>query len=221
MTLNPRSEASGCFWLITGSRRRILHLPPSNVSTLVRSTGRSRSPDFRGSRNVLPQLRKENQRLKHPGQRNNSYLSGKNYLVTVDLRMMSALNGIGQESSATVDRLPAMNAPFCDDMQYGGWNKLQSANEDEVRFSNLTSMCLADDDLVGIQLSPGTPSSLPRDKVVHQADTTRSSSRMYQADTTRSSSRHSGTSRMTSPRRRRSSHHPHSSTMGSFNLQRL
>ncbi len=35
----------------------------------------------------------------------------------------------------------AMNAQFCDDMQYGGWNKSQSANEDEVRFSALASIC--------------------------------------------------------------------------------
>ncbi len=60
----------------------------------------------------------------------------------------------------------AMNTQFCCDMQYGGWNKSQSANEAEVRFSALTSMCLADDDLVGSQLNPGTHSSLPRDTVV-------------------------------------------------------
>ena len=59
-----------------------------------------------------------------------------------------------------------MNAQFCDDMQYGGWHKNQSANEDEVRFSALASMCLADDDLAGSQLCPGTPSSLPREEVV-------------------------------------------------------
>jgi hypothetical protein len=44
--------------------------------------------------------------------------------------------------------------------------KSRPANEDEVRFSALASMCLADDDLAGSQLSPGTPSSLPRDKMV-------------------------------------------------------
>ncbi len=49
---------------------------------------------------------------------------------------------------------------------YGGWNKSQSANEDEVRFSALASMCLADDDLEGSQLCPGTPSSLARDEVI-------------------------------------------------------
>jgi hypothetical protein len=59
-----------------------------------------------------------------------------------------------------------MKAQFCENMQYGGWNKSQSANEDEVRFSTLASMCLADDDLAGSQLCPGTPSSLPRDEVV-------------------------------------------------------
>ncbi len=60
----------------------------------------------------------------------------------------------------------AMNAHFCEDMQYGCWNKSQSANEDEVRFSALASMCLADDYIAGSQLCPGTPSSLPRDEVV-------------------------------------------------------
>ncbi len=58
-----------------------------------------------------------------------------------------------------------MNAQFCNNMQYDAWNKCQSA-EDEVLFSSLASMCLADDGLVGSQLSPGTPSSLPRDKIV-------------------------------------------------------
>jgi hypothetical protein len=45
----------------------------------------------------------------------------------------------------------------------------QPANEDEpdeVLFSALASMCLADDDLAGSQLCPGTPSSPPRDKMV-------------------------------------------------------
>ncbi len=60
----------------------------------------------------------------------------------------------------------ARKAHFCDDMQYGGWNKSQSANEYEVQFSALASMCLADDDLVGSQLSPGTLLSLSRYKVV-------------------------------------------------------
>jgi hypothetical protein len=43
---------------------------------------------------------------------------------------------------------------------------LALANEDEVLFSALASMCIADDDLVGSQLSPGTPSSLLRNKMV-------------------------------------------------------
>ena len=34
----------------------------------------------------------------------------------------------------------AMNAQFCNDMQYGGWTKTQSANEAEVRVSALASM---------------------------------------------------------------------------------
>jgi hypothetical protein len=94
-TSSPKWEASGSFYLITDSSRRILHLPPSNVSTLrlVRRMGRSRSPDFRGKRNVLPQLRKPRPRIRHPDRRNHSYpgLSGKTYLLTVNLRTMSAL----------------------------------------------------------------------------------------------------------------------------------
>ena len=92
-TSSPKWEASGSYCLITDLRRRILHLPPSNVSTprLARRMGRSRSPDFRGKRNVLPQLRKPRPRIRHPGRRNHSYLSGKNYLLTVNLRTMSAL----------------------------------------------------------------------------------------------------------------------------------
>jgi hypothetical protein len=35
----------------------------------------------------------------------------------------------------------AMNAQFCDDMQYCGWT--QPANEDEVQFTALASMCLS------------------------------------------------------------------------------
>jgi hypothetical protein len=61
----------------------------------------------------------------------------------------------------------AMNAQFCDYTQYCRCNKSQSANEDEVRFSALASMGLADDYLVGSRLSPGTPSSLPRNKMVN------------------------------------------------------
>ena len=92
MTSSPKWEASVSFCLTTDLRRRILHLPPSNVSTqqLVRRMGRSRSLDFRGKRNVLPQLRKPRPRIRHPGRRNHSYLSGKNYLLTVDLNPMSA-----------------------------------------------------------------------------------------------------------------------------------
>ncbi len=51
----------------------------------------------------------------------------------------------------------AIQAQFCDYMQYGSWNKSQSANENEVRFSALASMRLADDDLAGSKLSPGPP----------------------------------------------------------------
>ena len=48
------------------------------------------------------------------------------------------------------------------------WNKHQLANGDEVRFSGsaLASRRLADDDLTGSQLSPGTPVSLHQDQVL-------------------------------------------------------
>ncbi len=103
---------------------------------------------------MLLQLQKARPRIKHPGQRNHSYLSGMKYLLTV------------KKASPLRINYWAMNAQFCYDTQYCCWNKSQSANEYEVQFSSLSSMCLADDDLVGSQLSPGTPSSLPRDKIV-------------------------------------------------------
>jgi hypothetical protein len=133
---------------------------------------------------------------------------------------------------ASVKKVPpqvdywAMNAQFCDDTQYGGWNKSQPANEDEVRFTTLAYMCLADDDLEGSQLSPGMPSSLPRDKMVSNQLSLYSSFLAFQAQhassgTTSSSPWHSGTSRMTYPRRTRCRSCPHSSTMGSLNHPRL
>ncbi len=73
-------------------------------------------------------------------------------------------------------------------MQYGGWNKSQSANEDEVRFSALASMCLANDDLAGSQLCPGTPSSLPSGKMVSNLLSLYSSFLAFQAQ--HASSRH-------------------------------
>jgi hypothetical protein len=64
-----------------------------------------------------------------------------------------------------IDHL-TMNAHFCDVTQYGDWSSAQPANGDEVRYSNLTFMCFAENALVGSQLSLGTPTSLPRDQVV-------------------------------------------------------
>ncbi len=51
----------------------------------------------------------------------------------------------------------------------GDWNIHQRANGDEVLFSALVYKCLAEDDLAGSQLSPGTPPSgpsLPQDQVL-------------------------------------------------------
>ncbi len=61
-----------------------------------------------------------------------------------------------------------MNAHFCDVTQYGEWSWAQSANGDEVRYSNPAFLCFAENALVGSQLtgSLGTPTSLPRDLVV-------------------------------------------------------
>jgi hypothetical protein len=59
-----------------------------------------------------------------------------------------------------------MNAHNCNNTQYSGWSKPQSANGDVARYSSLAFMCLVEDDLVGSQLSPGTRTSLPRDKLV-------------------------------------------------------
>jgi hypothetical protein len=59
-----------------------------------------------------------------------------------------------------------MNAHFCDVTQYGDWSTAQSANGDEVRYSNLAFMCFAENALIGSQLSLNTLTSLPRDQVV-------------------------------------------------------
>ena len=42
----------------------------------------------------------------------------------------------------------------------------QLANGDEARLSALAFKCLADDDLAGSQLYPGTPTSPPQDQVL-------------------------------------------------------
>ncbi len=115
-----------------------------------------------------------------------------------------------------------MNAHFCDVTQYGNWNSAQSANGDGVRYSNLAFMCFAEDAPVGSQHSLCTRQAF---RVIRwwatccrfTLTTWRLRSSTLQAHTTRPS-RHSRTSRTTSPRRRRSSHCPHSSIVGSFNL---
>jgi hypothetical protein len=53
----------------------------------------------------------------------------------------------------------AINAQFCDDMQYGCWNKSPSQLMKR-------GAILRPHNLMGSQLSPGTPSSLPHDKMV-------------------------------------------------------
>ena len=48
------------------------------------------------------------------------------------------------------------------DTRKDDWSKAQPVNGVEVQTSLLASMCLADDDLVGNQLCPGTPTSYPQ-----------------------------------------------------------
>ncbi len=67
---------------------------------------------------------------------------------------------------------------------------------DEARYSGPTFMCLAEDDLVGSQLSLGTPASLPCNKVLSNLLLLSSSlpapqAQQLQVSTTRSSSWHS------------------------------
>ena len=63
--------------------------------------------------------------------------------------------------------LRTMNAHFCNVTQYGDWSSAQSANGDGVvSYPNLDFTCFAEDNLVGSQLSLGTPASLPCDQVV-------------------------------------------------------
>jgi hypothetical protein len=61
-----------------------------------------------------------------------------------------------------------MIAHYRIDTRKGDWNIHQPANEDEVRFrvSALAFKCLADDDIAGSQLCPGTPTSLSQDQVL-------------------------------------------------------
>ncbi len=82
------------------------------------------------------------------------------------------------------------------------WNIHQQANGDEVLFSALAFKCLADDDLEGSQLCPGTPTSLPQDQVLINSLSLhwRSKPSMLQGDTTRS--RYSENLRSTCPWRR-------------------
>jgi hypothetical protein len=57
----------------------------------------------------------------------------------------------------------ALNAHNRKDTRKDDWSKAQPVNGIDVRTSALASMRLADDDLVGNQLCPGTPTSYPQD----------------------------------------------------------
>jgi hypothetical protein len=89
-------------------------------------------------------------------------------------------------------------------------------------------MCIADDDLVGSQLSPVTPSSLACDKVMVVSNQLSLYSSFLALQAQHASSGHNKiiisalrNFQDDKPKRRRSSHFSHSSTMGSFNLLRL
>jgi hypothetical protein len=56
-----------------------------------KENGQEPKPRFQRQENVLQQLRRPRPRIRHPGRLNHSYLSGKNFLPTVNLRTMSAL----------------------------------------------------------------------------------------------------------------------------------
>ncbi len=58
-----------------------------------------------------------------------------------------------------------LNAHNSKDTRKDDWSKAQPINGVEVQTSALASMCLADDDLVGNQLCPGTPTSYPQDRM--------------------------------------------------------
>jgi hypothetical protein len=59
----------------------------------------------------------------------------------------------------------ALNAHNRKDTRKDYWTKAQPVNGVEVLISALASMCLADDDLAGNQLCPGTPTSYPQDRM--------------------------------------------------------
>jgi hypothetical protein len=116
-----------------------------------------------------------------------------------------------------------MNEHYCDVTQYGDWTTAQSADGDEVRHSNLAFMRFAENALVEASSVSARRQAF---RVIRwwatrcrfTLATWRFRPSTLQAHTTRPSSRHSRTSRTTSPRRRRSSHCPHPSIVGSFNL---
>jgi hypothetical protein len=107
---------------------------------------------------------KTRQGLRHPGQRHHFVPVRQETSSDCESEEEECANmALVKQAALLWINYRAINTQFCDNMQYGGWSKSQSANEDEVLFSSLTAMCLADDDLIGSQLSPGTQKSLLRD----------------------------------------------------------
>jgi hypothetical protein len=103
-----------------------------------------------------------------------------------------------------------MNAHFCDVTQYDYWSTAQSANGDEVRYSNLAFMCFAENALVEASLVLARRHAFCvirwwATRCRFTLATWRFRPSTLQAHTTRPSSKHSRTSSTTSPRRRRRS----------------
>ncbi len=101
--------------MITDLSQRILHLPPSTVSNTEyagKENGQEQKPRFRGNRNVLVQLREKTKDI-------------------VNLRTMSVLTWhLATKLCHCRSTTGAINAQFCDKMQFCCWSKSQSAYED-------------------------------------------------------------------------------------------
>jgi hypothetical protein len=111
------------------------------------------------------------QQPKGKGKNNKSGLAPSYLPVRQELQSDSESQE-GYASIAVVQQRPlqrtdyrALNAHCRKDTRKDYWTKAQPVNGVEVRTSALASMCLADDDIVGNQLCPGTPTSYPQDQM--------------------------------------------------------
>jgi hypothetical protein len=140
---------------------------------------RSKQQGAAGKENVMDPKPK-NQRserfagtaAKGQGKNNKSGLASSYLSVGQELLSDSESEG-GYACIAMVQQRPplqldyrALNVHCRKDWWMDYWSKAQLVNGIEVRTSALASMCLADDDLAGSQLSPGTPTSHPQDQMM-------------------------------------------------------